>query len=173
MRIRRLKPDDVSAYRTLMLEAFASDPDAFLSDFAEREKQPPSWWRKRLDPAPDASALVLGAFSDDGALVGIVGAAFETRVKARHKVGVFGLHVDPSARRRGVARALMTALFEAVRRHPHARLLQLTVTEGNEAAITLYRGLGFRRYGTEPMAMRSGERYLAKLHLWRRLDDVG
>ena len=174
--IRRLCPRDAVAYRALMLAAYADHPSAFLSEAGERAALPIDWWKGRLTDSPDALALVLGAFAmvegDDGAprLVGAVGAGGEGRAKTRHKATVFGLHVDAAFRRRGIARALMEALLDALAGRGEIALAQLTVTDGNEAASELYRRLGFRLYGTEPMAMKLDDgRYLAKLHLWYRL----
>jgi len=50
------------------------------------------------------------------------------------------------------------------------QLVQLTVTEGNAGAAALCGSLGFDTYGVEPMAMKIGDGYFAKRHLWRRLD---
>ena len=173
--IRRLSPHDAAAYRALMLAAYADHPDAFLSEAEERAALPIDWWERRLTDSPDALSLVLGAFAvaeDDIAprLVGAVGAGGEGRVKTRHKATVFGLQVDAAVRRQGIARALMEALLDALVDRGEIALAQLTVTDGNEAASALYRRLGFQPYGTEPMAMKFGDRYLAKLHLWCRLD---
>ncbi|MNG38213.1 hypothetical protein D3C84_1258290 [compost metagenome] len=49
------------------------------------------------------------------------------------------------------------------------RLVQLTVTQGNEGAQALYARCGFKVFGVEPMAVRIGERYFAKVHMWREL----
>ena len=54
---------------------------------------------------------------------------------------VLTLAVDPSARRLGLARALLAAAI-AVLRQAGAKLLFLEVDEGNEAASNLYRSLG-------------------------------
>ena len=57
-------------------------------------------------------------------------------------VGVLGMHVDPSAQRRGIGRALLSALIE---RAPGLglRRLELYVRTDNHRAIRLYRSVGF------------------------------
>ena len=51
----------------------------------------------------------------------------------------------------------------------HACTAHLTVTAGNVAAINLYRRCGFVQFGLEPMAVRVGEEYFDKIHMWREL----
>src|SRR4051812_9379594 len=65
-----LAPEHAAAYRDLMLEAYAQEPDAFTSTPEERAVLPMSWWEKRLGDNDDS--LVLGAL-EDGKLVGAVG----------------------------------------------------------------------------------------------------
>ena len=62
---------------------------------------------------------------------------------------VLNVAVAPEARRRGVARALMR---EAERRGAErgARLATLEVRRSNQAALELYRSLGYRRVGLRP-----------------------
>ena len=65
------------------------------------------------------------------------------------EVHVLNVAVAPEARRRGVARALMR---EAERRGAQrgARLATLEVRRSNQAALELYRSLGYRRAGVRP-----------------------
>lgn len=62
------------------------------------------------------------------------------------EVEILTLGVDPSARRRGVARALMQAGLETAREAGVAEAF-LEVAVDNEAAIALYARLGFRETG--------------------------
>ena len=164
MTIRRLTPDDVVAYRALMLEAYERHPDAFTSSASERAALPLSWWHARL-AADDASPeTVFGALYDDR-LVCTAGLAFETRTKVRHKATLFGMYVLPVARGRGFGEALVRAAL-AFARSRGVRTVQLTVTEGNEAAESLYRRCGFDAFGVEPCAIAVGDAYLAKVHMW-------
>ncbi|WP_065937220.1 MULTISPECIES: GNAT family N-acetyltransferase [Pseudomonas] len=167
MMIRSLDADDAQAYRALMLEAYDTYPQAFTSSVAERAAMPLSWWEKRLDSPLDR---LLGAFEGDQ-LAGIVGLAFEPREKARHKVTLFGMYVTQAYQQRGLGRQLVEAALVEARRHPRLKLIQLTVTAGNEAALALYQRCGFIQYGLEPLAVRVGDEYFDKIHLWRELTD--
>ena len=165
MIIRTLGAGDAEAYRALMLEAYGVYPQAFTSSVAERAAMPLSWWEKRLSSLLDC---LLGAFEGDE-LAGIVGLAFEPREKARHKVTLFGMYVTEAHQRKGLGRQLVEAALEEARQHPRLKLIQLTVTAGNDAAFALYQRCGFIQYGLEPLAVRVGVDYFDKIHMWREL----
>ena len=167
MMIRPLQASDALAYRALMLEAYGAYPQAFTSSVAERAAMPLRWWEKRVSSALDH---LLGAFEGDQ-LAGIVGLAFEPREKAWHKATLFGMYVSAAYQQRGLGRQLVEAALEEARRHPRLELIQLTVTAGNEAAFALYQRCGFIQYGLEPLAVRVGEEYFDKIHMWRELKD--
>jgi ribosomal protein S18 acetylase RimI-like enzyme len=165
MWIEQLDASHALAYRALMLEAYERHPQAFTSSVRERAAMPLSGWESRLSSPLD---VVLGAF-DEGQLAGIVGLALEPREKARHKATLFGMYVSASVRQRGLGVQLVEAALAQARRHPELRLVKLTVTAGNEAALKLYQRCGFIQFGLEPMAVRVGEEYFDKIHMWREL----
>jgi ribosomal protein S18 acetylase RimI-like enzyme/catechol 2,3-dioxygenase-like lactoylglutathione lyase family enzyme len=162
--VRRLTPGDASAYRALMLDAYEQHPDALTSTAAERAAQPPAWWQARLAVGADANDVVFGAFVD-GRLIGAAGLSAETRDKTKHKATLFGMYVPAAFRGRGVGRRLVDAVLD----HAGARgtrVVQLTVTEGNDGARGLYERCGFAAFGIEPMAMALGPAWHAKVHMW-------
>lgn len=163
--IQRLNPTYADAYRALMLEAYACHPDAFTSSVAERVALPLSWWEKRLDERADAKDMVLGALAQ-GQLIGVAGLSFETREKAAHKATLFGMYVPLAYRGRGIGAQLVQAVLAQARFFPQVLLVQLTVTEGNVAAHNLYAAQGFQVFGVEPMAVRVGDGFVNKVHMW-------
>jgi len=171
--VRRLSAADAEAYRAVMLDAYARHPSAFTSTVEERAALPLSWWMERLGAADGASgdSVVYGAFDDSGALVGAAGLSFETRERASHKATLFGMSVKASARRVGFGRRLVLALLDHARARAGLRVVQLTVTEGNEAAQKLYEDCGFRSFGVEPMAIALGGALLGKVHMWCDLGE--
>lgn len=148
-----------------MLEGYELHPDAFGSSAAERAALPLEWWEDRLVSTPLPTSLVLGAF-EGGELAGVVGLAFETREKTRHKALLFGMYVPPRFRRLGLGRRLVLAALNEARARPGLRLVQLTVSETNRAARTLYEQCGFVKFGLEPLAMAFGGELIAKVHMW-------
>jgi GNAT superfamily N-acetyltransferase len=87
-----------------------------------------------------------------------------TKLKQRHKATIWGMYVQPHARKRGVGRALLSAAIE------HARVwgldqLQLSVTEAAPEAKRLYEAGGFRPWGQEPRALHWNGRFVDEYHL--------
>ena len=165
MSIRRLRAGDTQEYRQLLLQAYERHPQAFTSSASERAAMPMNWWESRLTSRLD---VLLGAFVADE-LVGIVGLALEPREKARHKATLFGLYIVEAQRNGGLGQQLVQAVLDEARRHTFLRLIQLTVTAGNDPALKLYQRCGFIQYGLEPLAIRVGEAYFDKVHMWRDL----
>lgn len=148
-----------------MLEAYERHPDAFTSTVDERASLPLSWWQDRLQDAPVAGDIVLGAFQGTR-MLGVAGLTFETRAKARHKAHLFGMYVTSSFRKGGLGRQLVMAALEHARTRADVRLVQLTVTQGNTTAQGLYERCGFVPFGVEPYAILAGETYVSKVHMW-------
>lgn len=171
MNIQRLGPTWAPAYRQLMLEAYARHPEAFTSSPEERAALPLHWWERRLEEDDQAQERVWGA-TCGGDLLGVVGLGLETREKVRHKAILFGLYVPDCYRRLGIAKGLLDELLAHAQRLARLRVVQLTVTQGNHAALALYEQAGFTVFGKEPLAVAVGDSLLTKLHLWCDLDRL-
>ena len=50
---------------------------------------------------------------------------------------------------------------------PDVAVVQLTVSEGNAPAVRLYRSCGFTEFGIEPFAVKSGNRFISKIHMFQ------
>ncbi len=150
-----------------MLEGYELAADAFTSTAEERTAEPPAFWIKRIDD-PTGTTAAFGAF-DGGTLIGTVALEFSARPKTRHKAHLIGMYVTQPARGRGAGHALVAAALADARAREGIRLLTLTVTEGNESAIGLYRAAGFDVFGIEPMAILTPTGYKAKVHMWLTL----
>lgn len=164
MNIRRLELCDASDYRALRLRGLRDHADAFTSSFEEESLRPLADTEKRL---ACSSEKLWGAFAG-GQLVGMVGLSFETRLKSRHKATLVGMYVADEFAGRGWGHALV----ETVVREASAcglALVVLTVTDGNQAACTLYTQAGFTTLGIEPDAIRINGIGYGKQHMFLQL----
>lgn len=139
--LRPLSTDDAALYRTLRLEALASDPAAFGASHEEESAYPLAWFQERL-----ANNYVLGSFIG-GSLCGCAGFYIGSGIKMAHKGTLWGMYVRPAARQQGVGKTLVKAVLEAAQ--TQVEQIDLCVNADNHAAIQLYQHFGFSAYGTE------------------------
>jgi len=123
--LRRLEPHDLDTVEEI-----------------ERASYPTPWSRSMfVAELRKPSALALGAYSEEG---GLVGYAFVSRyVDAWH---VMNVAVAADYRRRGVATTLLERLFELTASDPRSGYT-LEVRVSNVQAIRLYERLGFEARG--------------------------
>jgi GNAT superfamily N-acetyltransferase len=141
--VRRALPEDaeeVLRLRQIMIDSLFDDPSAVWHG-----ESLPTLRAKLTDPDGDFTAFVVDHPERSGALASLVAGTIDYRIgksgDPRGMVGfVFSVATDPSARRRGYARACMTTLLEWFRERG-ARRVQLTASP---EAQPLYVSLGFR-----------------------------
>jgi ribosomal protein S18 acetylase RimI-like enzyme len=139
--LRTLAAHEWATYRALRLRALADAPDAFGSTLAAEQLQTPDAWVARLSAAAVSDQDYPLVAELAGTAVGLVWAKVDATQSS--VINVFQLWVAPESRGRGVAMAL---LQEAIKwaRYKHARLVQLSVTCGDTAAMRLYLRAGFQ-----------------------------
>lgn len=93
---------------------------------------------------------VVGAFDEQGVLLGVVGLIRTNRLKLKHRVRIWGVYVAPRARRGGVGRAMLRRAIEEARSWPGVASVALSVSANSHGAAALYRSLGFVPWGVEP-----------------------
>ena len=159
--IRKLVAADVAAFRDLRLEALQTYPDAFGSTYETEMSRPLSYFVERLQ-----KNVILGGF-DQGELVGMIGFYQQSGPKDRHKGVIWGMYIKSRLQGGGLASALLDSVIELGKMQ--VEQIQLTVVTTNQRAIRFYQVSGFRAYGVEKNALKSGERYFDELHMVRFL----
>jgi ribosomal protein S18 acetylase RimI-like enzyme len=163
MLIRRLAPSDAPAYQALRLHALRECPLAFGSSHEEehtRSMETVAQWLSQH--------CMFGAFEGEQ-LAGLVGIAHTTALKERHKAAIRGMYVAAGHRQAGLGRRLLEHALQVATREG-LRQLTLVASAGNDAAIRLYRSLGFETYGIEPAALLVDGMLYDDVHMVRLLD---
>jgi len=161
--VRLLGASDAEAYVALRREMLADTPWSFLATVEDDVACDPEGLRARM--AQDQNDIA-GAFdAATGALLAVVGIFRMQRSKVNHRAGIWGVYTTPQARGRGTARAAMTLAIETARGWDGVRWIGLSVSDEAPAALGLYESMGFKLWGTEPVALVVDGRDHAELHM--------
>lgn len=117
------------------------------------EDEATAYWQGIVADVDQGRRLLFVAM-EDSALLGTVQLTLEGRPNGSHRAEVNKLLVHSSARRRGVATALMAAVEDAARAEARTLLVLDTVLGDN--AERLYRRIGFQTAGVIPRYARNG-----------------
>jgi len=152
MRIERWQPD---TSESADLEMLADVLHAVVHDGAGVSFVVPfgrdaarSFWADRVLPGVRAGTRQVLVARDGVRIVGTVQLGCDTPPNQPHRADVLKLLVHPSARRRGIARALMLAIEEVARSQGRTLLTLDTWTGGH--AESLYQSLGYVTVGVIP-----------------------
>ena len=154
LHIRPLTRDDAADWAVVRLEALKNHPEAFGSSFEEWSQMSPEEIAARI-PAPGGDDVLFGVFAD-GQLCGCAGFTRQPYLKGRHKGLMWGVYLRPILRGRGVGEALVARVVEQAR--SCVEILTCSVNPENLGARALYLRHGFKVYGREPRALRTGGR---------------
>lgn len=155
LQVRRLRAADAAAFQALRLSGLRLHPDAFGSSFEEEVD-------RSLDRiAQSLEAGFVAGCERDGTLVGVAGLWIGSTVKTRHRGGLWGVFVDPTARGLRVGERLVAAIVDQAR--GRVEDLILTVSAHNAVAIALYRRFGFAEYGLDRRSLKLTDGYVDEL----------
>ena len=101
--------------------------------------------RRELSHEVSTILLAEELFADGGRVL----LGFSIFWLVHRELHILNIATAPAHRRRGVANALLTATLERAREQG-CLLATLEVRRSNEAALSLYRGFGFRAVGIRP-----------------------
>jgi len=119
---------------------------SFVLPFSLEEAR--AFWREQVLPGVAAGTRRVLVARDGGRILGTVQLDLEMPPNQQHRAEVLKLLVHPEARRRGIARALMTAV-ETMARSAGRTLLTLDTRTG-DMAEPLYLSMGFVLVGAIP-----------------------
>jgi len=156
-------PDAEAVYRNFDLthgetEFLLSYPDENSFDVSGEE-------RFLLERTASKDEIELCAVVD-GRIVGTAGIeAVGRKDKVRHRAG-FGISIEKAYWRLGIGRALTLACIECAKNAGYIQI-ELDAVSTNEAAISLYKSLGFMEYGRNPKGFQTRNGQWQELILMR------
>ena len=114
------------------------------------EEQEAEYLQNKLDSSCEAELIAVV----EGAVVGSAGIdRVSDKAKLRHRAD-FGISIDKAYWGLGIGRALTEACIECARAAGYEQL-ELEAVADNEAALSLYRKMGFVEYGRDPRGFKS------------------
>jgi GNAT superfamily N-acetyltransferase len=140
--IRRLVSGEGGQLRDVRLRALANAPYAFSSSLEREAVLGAEFWEHRVAESDLGEDGVVFVAADDGRSIGMAGGFF---VDEEHEVAMlWGMWVDPSARRGGLGQGLLEAVAGwAQDSGAHRLRLAVTDCEASGPAAALYRKLAF------------------------------
>ena len=154
VRIARIAPADLSAYKTLRDQGLRQYPDAFDSDFDSEQARPPESYLGRLGLGePLGGTFLIGAWVDRE-LVGMVGLERQSLQKLRHTAELNSMMVHPKHTGQGIGIMLINAAVAEARHAIGLEQIILRVSTSSESAIHLYERAGFKGCGVLPHAIK-------------------
>jgi RimJ/RimL family protein N-acetyltransferase len=151
--VRSATSDDAPGILALARDVIAegrfsiTQPEEFRQT-VEQERD----WISRHTNAPGQLVLVA---ETGGEIVGLLELENGQRERIAHR-GTLTLSVAAAHRRRGVATALLQALFQWAEEHPLIEKLALATLANNEPALRLFEKLGFQEEGRRPREVKFG-----------------
>ena len=152
--IRRLTAADVGRYRELRCQALTETPLLFIESLEDFEQLATDAIVSRLS---SPSRFVLGAFADNGDLLGVIGFRRETAARLAHIGYLLELYVAPGARGFRLGQLLVSMLLDEGREIAGVEQLKVQLEASNSRAQALYEAFGFQTWGIEPRAVRVGD----------------
>ncbi|KIL34138.1 hypothetical protein SD71_20830 [Cohnella kolymensis] len=164
--IRLLTPEDSESFWQLRLESLITSPETFGSTYKEDSVRPMEEVKARL--APSSSSFILGACTQDGRIVGMLGFKQEQSIKVKHKGFLWGMYVNPMFRNQGIGKKLIVEAIKRAKSADGLEQINLGVVTDNASAKRLYQSAGFIVYGLEKNALKyNGEYYDEELMVYR------
>jgi RimJ/RimL family protein N-acetyltransferase len=99
--------------------------------------------------------------------MGVAGFWRHDAPRFRHKGVLIGMYVREAERGTGLADEIVSAVIEHAR--GQIELLQLSVATTNSRAVRFYERMGFKKYATEPRALKIDDKYIDEFLMARFL----
>ncbi len=163
-RIARIQPGQGQILRAIRLESIHHNNTAFAISQTQLLDVSHDQWEQMCSANMHGQRPAIFLAWADHTVIGIVGCAIDASPKLQHVGQVWGMYVNPQHRKNAIGKQLLNAILV----HGASicvRMLKLSVTTTQHAAIELYRNAGFQRYAYEPALLHSHGVDIDALHM--------
>jgi GNAT superfamily N-acetyltransferase len=163
VQIRVLLMSDWEIYRRLRLLALQDSPDSFGSTYEREAEFTDEEWISRLNASNRAKHALPLIAELDGVAVGLAwgqihsSSSIPMNTDAAH---VYQMWMSPRARGYGLSKLLLNSIIDWAKKS-NRKVVCLEVTIVNEAAVNLYKSIGFVAAG-ETQTLREGSALLTQ-----------
>ena len=140
--LRRLKAEDVDAFRAMRLRALRDHPRAYMQTFEEENVRPRKFHEFMVE-----NNIIMGAFHENTVvgvttLVGYTILSLNGLTKTKHKGIVWGAYVLPEHRYKDLAKDMRLRLFE-IAKEIGLTACTSSIVANNPAALKVHQGVGY------------------------------
>ena len=154
LRIARVTPAELSAFKALRDEGLRLHPEAFDADIEGEQARPPESYIGRLGLyEPLGGTFLIGAWIGQE-MAGMIGLERHSLPKLRHSAELNSMLVRPRHCGKGIGLRLVEECLAQARKSVGLELITLRVSTGTTDAIRLYERAGFKPCGVVPRAVR-------------------
>ncbi len=147
-------------YKELRLKAIQKEPHAFCSTYKKEVAWSDQKWQQGLRDVADRKSWIFFA-KINRKLVGLIGGFQNDEDRQNDRAQIWGMYVDDLYRGRGIAEALAERLLCEISKNEDIHVIRLEVNEEQEAAMNLYKRLGFKEVNAETAVFGDGLTYKA------------
>jgi len=170
--IESLVPKHASLLNELIKTGLREFPSSFTTDFFSIENRPDQNVADHLRSLQSSDDFRLGAFSDEGELVGTVRLIRHQSPKQSHTADIVFLYVRHKFQNQGIGRLLMETAIERATQITGLEHLHLAVSLDSKAAIHLYEKVGFEITGVIRQQIKIDDKYHDQSTMWMNLNDA-
>lgn len=142
--IRSLGADEGMLLKKLRLGALKDSPDSFSPTFEETCQHDDEYWLRAAERIAESHDFDILIAEGDGPVMGLVSGQVD-----KERTGHIGaMWVAPEGRGKGAGRKLLDGVMDFLMAK-QCNIIKLTVTETNDAAISMYKRVGFEFTGND------------------------
>jgi len=155
--IRKLLPDESSAYRNIRLECLKKYPNTFGSNYQDELKKHKLFFQTHVEEA-DKNNFVVGAFKENE-LIGISGFNRFEGEKMKHRGRIIQVFVKPKFQGQSIGSTLVNETIKLAFNLDGIEQIEIGVLSSNKGAESVYKKLGFKEFGVQKNYLKVGARY--------------